>query len=66
MELLTQENAAGYSGKTVDSTRRRFHYYPLRVFSHNGMFMVEDRNGVAYKIPSENDAGIYIPFDIVI
>lgn len=66
MERLTQENAAGYLGKTVDSSRRRFHYYPLRVFSRHGVFMVADRNGVAYEIPSEHEVGSSIPFDIVI
>lgn len=66
MKQLTQENAAVYFGKTVDSSRRRFHYYPMRVFFHHGVFMVADRNGVAYEIPSEHEVGSSIPFDIVI
>ena len=65
MERLTQENASGYFGKILDSSRRRFHYYPLRVFSYQGVFMVADRNGVSYEIPSERETGHSIPFDIV-
>lgn len=32
----------------------------------HGMFMVADRNGVVYKIPSESEIGNSIPFDTVI
>lgn len=66
MEMLTQENASRYAGKAVDSSRRRFHYYPLRVFFQFGVFMVADRNGIAYEIPSEHETGSSIPFDIVL
>lgn len=65
MEHLTQENAQHYVLKMVDSSRPQFHYYPLRVFCHNGVFMVADRNGVAYEIPSESDLEGGIPFDSV-
>ena len=65
MEHLTQENASQYVGKAVYSSRPRFHYYPLRVFCHQGIFMVADRNHVAYEILSEHDSDVGIPFDSV-
>lgn len=65
MEHLTQENAPQYVGKTIYSSRPRFHYYPLRVLCHRGVFMVADRNHVAYEIPPKNDLGGGIPFDFV-
>lgn len=65
MEHLTQENAAQYVGKTIYSSRPRFHYYPLRVLQFGNKYFVADRNHVAYRIPSENDPEGGIPFDSV-
>lgn len=61
MEKLTQENASQHVGMTVDSSRRRFHYYPLRVFQWPDGYYVSDRNHTAYRIPSELEGGI--PYD---
>ena len=54
---LTKENAAEYEGKTLDSKKRLFHYYPLRVVLHKTLGpCYTDRNGVMMKIPEE---GVY-------
>lgn len=62
MKRITQENAAKHIGMTLNSSRPRFHYYPLRVFCWPDGYYVADRNGVAYLIPEEKEGGI--PYDI--
>lgn len=62
MKKITQENAAKHIGMTLNSSRPRFHYYPLRVFCWPDGYYVADRNGVAYLIPEEKEGGI--PYDI--
>ena len=34
MMRLTRENAPQYEGKLLDSSRKLFHYYPLKVVNH--------------------------------
>lgn len=62
MKRITQENAAKHIGMTLNSSRPRFHYYPLRVFCWTDGYYAADRNGVAYLIPEEKEGGI--PYDI--
>lgn len=61
MDRLTQENAAGHVGMTVNSSHPRFHHYPLRVFWGRDGYYVADRAHVAYLIPTEKEGGI--PYD---
>lgn len=54
---LTKENAKEYEGKKLDSKKRIFHYYPLRVVMHEKLGpCYVDRNGVMARIPDE---GVY-------
>lgn len=54
---LTPENAHEYEGKTLESDRMLFHYYPLKVVKHPTMgWRYVDRYGVSMRIPAE---GIY-------
>lgn len=62
MKRITQENAAKHIGMTLNSSRSRFHYYPLRVFCWTDGYYAADRNGAAYLIPEEKEGGI--PYDI--
>lgn len=66
MTYLTQSNAPTYVGHCIDSSRPRFHHYPLRVFrGRDGVYYVADRNGTSYPVPDARDRGNAIPFDLV-
>ena len=62
MKRITQENAAKHIGMTLNSSRPRFHYYPLRVFCWTDGYYAADRNGVAYLKKKKKEGGI--PYDI--
>ncbi len=64
--FLTTENAEQYVGKTLDSTVRLFHYYPLRVIRHsNGRYYFVDRTDTMMTVPSAKDTFNVVSFDIV-
>lgn len=53
-KTLTVENAPDYEGKLLDSSRRLFHYYPLRVVRHRSLgWCIVDRLHTMQKIPEE-------------
>lgn len=63
---LTTENAGQYVGKTLDSSKRRFHYYPLRVVKHpNGNYYYVDRLNTMMRVPTEKDIFNTVWFDMV-
>ena len=63
---LTAENAHEYVGKTLDSSRRLFHHYPLYVvYSESMGYFVKDKTGTYMPIPSEKDTFNRFYFDIV-
>ncbi len=64
--FLTTENAEQYVGKTLDSTVRAWHYYPLRVVKHsNGRYYFVDRIDTMMPVPTAKDTFNAVYFDIV-
>ena len=64
---LTKENAHLYVGKKLDSSRRTFHYYPLKVIKWpSGKYGVVDRAGTAFPVPSIDERCNIIYFDKII
>lgn len=64
--FLTTENAGKYVGKTLDSSKRSFHYYPLRVIRHsNGGYYYVDRLNTMIPVQSEKDSFNSVWFDVV-
>lgn len=45
-KYITMENVKSFVGKTVDYTRRMFHYYPLTIGQNTkGKYYFKDRTG---------------------
>lgn len=62
-KYITIDNAPELLGKSVDSVKRMFHYYPLRIGQwSSGRYYYADRHGVA--IPIEK--GDKIPYDFIV
>ena len=63
----TTENAERYLGKTLDSRKRMFHYYPLTVKKWpNGAYAYVDRTGTAMPVPEPKDRFNRVWFDFVL
>ncbi len=64
--ILTTENAEQYVGKTLDSRKRQFHYYPLRVIQHsNGSYYYVDRMNTMMLVLSAKETFDAVHFDMV-
>lgn|GEM_PF-6129109 len=60
--VVTIANIENFIGKTVDSKRKMFHYYPLTFKKINGKYFYTDKNGVM--MPFNDKDKIY--FDSII
>lgn len=63
---LTTENYKEYLGKKIDSSRRRFHYYPLEVIEINGKPYYKDSKKVCMTIPEAKDKFNSVYFDKIV
>lgn len=63
---LTTENTKEYLGRSLDSHKRRFHYYPLIVKQWtDGRYYYVDRTETAMPVPGPEDRFNSVYFDIV-
>lgn len=63
---LHKGNASKYVGRVLDSKKRMFNHYPLRVLEINGKYFYTDRNKVMIDVPEERDIPNSVYFDKVI